>query len=150
MSLNRFAHLLGFGAKASDEDEKKEKARRAEEEEQEEQAEEDEEEDKESDEVKKGRKAENKRCAAIFASHYAAGNVGMAAHLAFETRMSASEAIGVLKMAGASVQPASKIALDQRMQAVLRPQVGVDAPTAQDQSVAAKMMAVYNNVKGKK
>jgi hypothetical protein len=43
------------------------------------------------------RKRERARCAAIFGSKHAAGRVAAAANLAFNTKMTASQAIGVLK-----------------------------------------------------
>lgn len=104
----------------------------------------DDEPEKESAAVKKGRKAENKRCAAIFASPHAARNVGLAAHLAFETRMSASQAINTMKMARQSAAPVSMGSrLDQRMAAIKLPNIGQDAPS-KGMSAADKMKAVYD------
>lgn len=172
----KFAHLFGGPNAKAEDDEEEKKARRAEEDEdQEEQAEEDQdppkskkakkaedegdspkdedegdpEADDDSDDkgdVKKARAAENKRCAAIFASSYAAKNTALAAHLAFETRVSASEAIHTMKLAGSA--PA-KSRLDQRMAALPAHQLGQDAP-AKGAGAAAMMIDVYNRAqKGK-
>jgi len=166
MNKNRFAHLSKLFGKATDEDEEKkdhqaieddeEKDEEAEEEERKEskaedsdQDDEDEEkaEEEESPEAKKARKAENKRCAAIFASPHAANNVSMAAQLAFETRLSSKEAIGVLATAPL---PSTLVALDDRMRGVKNPQVGSDASVQKDRSASTAMIDVYNKVKGKK
>ena len=128
-----FAHLMGLGASASEEEEdkkaKKAKARRAEEDEHEDDADDDERDDdaeeddcddpdasedddseddgdddrKESKAVKNARAAERKRCARIFGSKHAAANPSLAASLAFNTGMSSAAAINVL----ASSAPAS-------------------------------------------
>lgn len=127
-----FAHLLGIGRNASendeDEDDKARKAKnlRAEEQEEEnaeaeEEAEEEEEEEeaseddedaedddgddpKESKSSRKARVAERKRCARIFGSEHAASNPALAASLAFNTGMSSAAAINVL---GSSAPAAS-------------------------------------------
>ncbi|XKD94577.1 hypothetical protein ACISK3_07900 [Morganella morganii] len=88
---------------------------------------EDAEDDDENKDVKKGRRAERKRCARIFGSKAAAGRPDMAAHLAFNTRMSSSEAISTLKAMGA-VQPATQRAsLDSRMRAEQQVRISPDA-----------------------
>lgn len=48
----------------------------------------------------RGRTAERKRCAAIFASPAAAANIAAACELAFNTRLSAAQATGVLGLIG--------------------------------------------------
>ena len=129
-----FAHLLGRGTSASEEDEdkktKKSKARRAEEDERDDDAEDDpdndaEEEDpeedaeddsddpdddgdddrKESKAVKNARIAERNRCARIFGSKHAAANPALAASLAFNTGMSSASAIDVLAKTAPASQP---------------------------------------------
>ena len=169
MSKSRFAHLFPFAkAKATDDEEEKKNHQALEDDEEKEEEElEDGEEKKETDaentdedgeeekaeeeespEARKARKAENKRCAAIFASPHAANNVGLAAHFAFETRMSAKEAISALALASSGTYASKVTTLDQRMLGVKNPQVGSDVPAAKDNSVASQMMAVYDKVKG--
>ena len=135
-----FAHLIGRGATASEEEEdkkaKKAKGRRAEEDERDDDAEDDERDDdaeddgddpeaaeddddseddgddnrKESKAVKNARAAERKRCARIFGSKHAAANPSLAASLAFNTGMSSAAAISVL----ASTAPASRPAATRK------------------------------------
>lgn len=107
---------------------------------------EDEDED-EKDDAKKARAAENKRCAAIFASSHAARNVGLAAHLAFETRVSAAEAIKMMQFSAGGTS--SKTLLDRRMQSLDAPKLGQDVQH-KSASTADQMKAIYNRVKGKK
>lgn len=179
MSYSKFAHLMGFKKKASeDEDDDKEKgkkakSRHAEEERDEEDAEDDEkdmEDDDDSDpdaeddddagaeeddstDVKKGSRAERKRCAAIFGSKHAAGRPDMAAHLAFNTRMSAREAIGTLAAMGpATAAPTKRSSLDERMQAEqvrLGPDAGGTAATGKN-ALVAKMTSLYDTARGTK
>lgn len=140
-------------ASDDEEDTKSKKSRKADDEEDDTSAEDDDsgdedEEDEGKQDVKKGRKAESKRCAAIFASAYAANNTALAAHLAFETRMSASEAINTMKLASSS-QPKSR--LDQRMSSVTQHKLGQDS-SPKKMGTAQQMMSVYNrfNKKGEK
>ncbi|WP_447880770.1 hypothetical protein [Serratia fonticola] len=179
MSYSKFAHLMGFKKKASeDEDDDKEKvkkakSRHAEEERDEEDAEEDDDEkdmedDDDSDpdaeddddagaeeddstDVKKGSRAERKRCAAIFGSKHAAGRPDMAAHLAFNTRMSAREAISTLAAMGpATAVPTKRSSLDERMQAEqvrLGPDAGGTAATGKN-ALVAKMTSLYDTARG--
>lgn len=124
---------------------KKAKSRRAEEDD-------DAEEDDENRDVKKGRRAERKRCAAIFGSKHAAGRPDMAAHLAFSTRMSASEAIGTLATMGA-VAPvkSARVSLDSRMQTEqvrLGPDGGKSA-TGKN-ALVSKMTSLYDTARGNK
>lgn len=126
---------------------KKAKSRRAEEDD-----DADAEEDDENRDVKKGRRAERKRCAAIFGSKHAAGRPDMAAHLAFSTRMSASEAIGTLATMGAvaPVKPA-RVSLDSRMQTEqvrLGPDGGKSA-TGKN-ALVSKMTSLYDTARGNK
>ncbi|AYH09415.1 hypothetical protein C5E24_06785 [Pectobacterium parmentieri] len=124
---------------------KKAKSRRAEEDD------EDAEEDENSD-VKKGRRAERKRCAAIFGSKHAAGRPDMAAHLAFNTRMSASEAIDTMATMGA-VAPvkSARASLDERMQDE-KVRLGPDSgnPSTGKKSLVSKMTSLYDSARGNK
>lgn len=123
---------------------KKAKSRRAEEE--------DDEEDDESRDVKKGRRAERRRCAAIFGSKHAAGRPDMAAHLAFNTRMSVSEAVGTLATMGASSPPVSgRKSLDSRMQNE-RVRLGPDGdkPVTGKNALVSKMTSLYDKSRGDK
>lgn len=114
---------------------------------------EDAEDDDENKDVKKGRRAERKRCARIFGSKAAAGRPDMAAHLAFNTRMSSSEAISTLKAMGA-VQPATQRAsLDSRMRAEQQVRISPDAQAPVRGSADAlvqQMTRLYNSNKGAK
>ncbi len=114
---------------------------------------EDAEDDDENKDVKKGRRAERKRCARIFGSKAAAGRPDMAAHLAFNTRMSSSEAISTLKAMGA-VQPATQRAsLDSRMREEQQVRISPDAQAPAAGSAAAlaqQMTRLYNSNKGAK
>lgn len=174
----KFAHLVGLGAKAEDDDKKhpeddEQKAQDEQDEDEkdksskkvEDQDDEDSEDDdkkasddgddkddnEDKEDAKKARASEKRRCAAIFASKYTASNVAMAAHLAFETSMSATEAINVLKMS--ALGSPQKTMLDQRMQGIPNPKVGADVPVKTGSAatdIAHQMMNVYNQVKGKK
>lgn len=114
---------------------------------------EDAEDDDENKDVKKGRRAERKRCARIFGSKAAAGRPDMAAHLAFNTRMSSSEAISTLKAMGA-VQPATQRAsLDSRMRAEQQVRISPDTQAPARGSADAlvqQMTSLYNSNKGAK
>ncbi|OBU13317.1 hypothetical protein [Morganella psychrotolerans] len=114
---------------------------------------EDAEDDDDNKDVKKGRRAEQKRCARIFGSKAAAGRPDMAAHLAFNTRMSSSEAISTLKAMGA-VQPVTQRAsLDSRMREEQQVRINPDAQAPVRGSADAlvqKMTSLYNSNKGAK
>ncbi|MDC9598736.1 hypothetical protein [Xenorhabdus anantnagensis] len=114
---------------------------------------EDDENAEEDEDVKKGQRAERKRCAQIFGSKYAAGRPDMAAHLALNTGMSASEAISTLKAMG-SVQPAmTHVTLDSRMRAEQQVRLGPDAQQPAKGSAAAmaqQMTGLYNANRGTK
>ncbi|MDC9607047.1 hypothetical protein [Xenorhabdus griffiniae] len=144
---------------AEDEDDEKEgkkakKAKKAESEDDDPDAEDDDDADAgENENVKKGRRAERKRCASIFGSKYAAGRPDIAAHLAFNTKMSASEAISTLKAVGA-VQPApARVSLDSRMRTEQQVRLGPDAQQPAKGSAAAlaqQMTGLYNTNRGTK
>ncbi|KNZ90041.1 hypothetical protein [Morganella morganii] len=115
--------------------------------------EEDAEDDNENKDVKKGRRAERKRCARIFGSKAAAGRPDMAAHLAFNTRMSSSEAISTLKAMGAVQPPTQRASLDSRMRAEQQVRISPDAQAPAAGSAAAlaqQMTGLYNSNKGAK
>ena len=100
--------------------------------------------DDESDEDemrgKKGKRAsairarERARCKAIFASPHAAANVQLAAHLAFETRLTRTEAVNTLKQATASAPSGS---LAARMEAAATPRIPGAAAGSTDNKEAA-------------
>ncbi|MDE9588241.1 hypothetical protein [Xenorhabdus bovienii] len=103
--------------------------------------------------VKKGRRAERKRCATIFGSKHAANRPDMAAHLAFNTHMSANEAINTMRAMG-SVQPAmTRVTLDSRMRTEQQVRVGPDASqpaTGSPEALVSKMTSLYDANKGTK
>ncbi|CDH21930.1 conserved hypothetical protein [Xenorhabdus bovienii str. kraussei Quebec] len=107
----------------------------------------------EDEDVKKGRRAERKRCAKIFGSQYAAGRPDMAAHLALNTRMSASEAISTLKAMGTVQLQPSRASLDSRMRTEQQVRVGPDASqptTGSPEALVSKMTRLYDTNKGTK
>lgn len=111
-------------------------------------------EEDENKDVKKGRKAERQRCAAIFNSKHASGRPDLAATLAFTTRLSAKEAIRVMRANGRTVtgsvatltQPKRKT-LQDRMASEQQPRVGVTGGK-KGNSTAEKMMSLYNRSTG--
>lgn len=115
---------------------------------------EDAEDDEDNKDVKKGRRAERKRCARIFGSKAAAGRPDIAAHLAFNTRMSSSEAISTLKAMGGAPAPQSNLrSLDARMREEEQVRLGQDAdiaPKGSAASIVQKMTSLYNSNKGGK
>ncbi|MGO2334301.1 hypothetical protein [Providencia sp.] len=135
---------------------KKAKSKKADDDEEDPDAEEDEEaeDDDDNKDVKKGRRAEQKRCAQIFGSKAAAGRPDMAAHLAFNTSLSASEAISTLKAMGSATAPQSNgRSLDARMREEEQVRLGQDtqvAPKGSAEAVAQRMTSLYNRHKGGK
>ncbi|WP_272671727.1 MULTISPECIES: hypothetical protein [Providencia] len=115
---------------------------------------EDAEDDEDNKDVKKGRRAERKRCARIFGSKAAAARPDMAAHLAFNTNLSSSEAISTLKaMGGISAPQSNRRSLDARMREEEQVRLGQDAevaPTGSAASIVNKMTSLYNSNKGGK
>lgn len=115
---------------------------------------EDAEDDEDNKDVKKGRRAERKRCARIFGSKAAAARPDMAAHLAFNTNLSSSEAICTLKAMGEVSAPQSnRRSLDARMREEEQVRLGQDAevaPTGSAASIVNKMTSLYNSNKGGK
>ena len=116
-------------------------------------AEEDEED--ENKDVKKGRKAERERCAAIFSSRHAAGRPDLAATLAFTTKLSAKEAIRVMRANGRTVTGAAvqlgqpkRQTLQDRMANEPQPRVGANGGKAGGGNTADQMKSLYNRVTG--
>ncbi|TOQ37548.1 hypothetical protein, partial [Vibrio parahaemolyticus] len=113
---------------------------------------EDGEDDEDNKDVKKGRRAERKRCARIFGSKAAAARPDMAAHLAFNTNLSSSEAISTLKAMGGAPEPQSnRRSLDARMREEEQVRLGQDAqaaPKGSAEAVAQRMTNLYNRYKG--
>ncbi|WGL96293.1 hypothetical protein [Arsenophonus nasoniae] len=111
------------------------------------------EDDEDNKEVKKGRRAERTRCSRIFSSQYAAGRPDMAAHLAFNTKLSSAEAINTLKMMDAVQPTTARVTLDSRMRAERQVRIALDANQLVSNSanaIASRMKNLYNSTKGKK
>lgn len=113
-----------------------------------------EEEEDENKDVKKGRKAERQRCAAIFSSKHAAGRPDLAATLAFTTRLTAKEAIRVMRANGRTVTGAAaqlsqpgRQTLQERMAREPQMRIGVNGGKSGN-STAEKMMSLYNRATG--
>jgi hypothetical protein len=84
----------------------------------------------EDDKQKAARAKERARCAAIFGSKAAAGRPDVAAHLAFNTAMSAREAVGMLDAIGAGAQAGAatgRQSLSSRMAKVPEQKIGSGA-----------------------
>lgn len=100
----------------------------------------------ESDKEKAARVKERARCASIFGAKAAASRPDFAAHLAFETSMSAKQAIGMLAAfaagAPAAAAVSSRQSLARRMGGVALPNVGASsaAGPANPASAAANMI----------
>lgn len=115
----------------------------------------DDDEDTDKDGAKKaGRKAERARCAAIFGAKSAGTRPDLAAHLAFNTDLSAKAAVALLDAAAIGHQPTKgRRSLDERMSAVKTPNPGQDGGQAPDantaEGLAAKMRAIYDAGTGK-
>ncbi|WP_097458069.1 hypothetical protein [Escherichia coli] len=103
------------------------------------------------DDEEKARASERHRCAAIFATPYAAKNPALAAELAFNTRMSVKQARAVMKAAVAG-DAGQKGGLASRMQYAPQPGTGRDvrpAPT-EAHAMAQHAMKLYNEAMGGK
>lgn len=116
-------------------------------------SEEDDDEDtgRDSPAVKKGRRAERARCAAIFACREASFRPDMAAHLAFNTGMSAKEAISLMKTMGTrSGRRGESLASRMAGEPDYRP--GRDSSRYQQgaSSAMAGLLNAYNTIKGVK
>lgn len=112
-------------------------------------------EEDENKDVKKGRKAERERCSAIFGSKHAAGRPDLAATLAFTTRLSAKEAIRVMRANGRTVMGtlietsgSKRKTLQERMGTVKQPKVGANGGKSGGGSVADQMKSLYNHATG--
>lgn len=144
------------GAEDDDDEKQGRKAKKAEDDDDDADAEGDEDDaegDDENKDVKKGRRAERKRCARIFGSKAAAGRPDMAAHLAFNTRMSSSEAISTMKAMGAVQPEKPRASLDSRMREEQQVRISPDAQAPAAGSAAAlvqQMTGLYNSNKGVK
>lgn len=108
-------------------------------------------EEDENKDVKKGRKAERQRCAAIFSSKHATGRPDLAATLAFTTRLTAKEAIRVMRANGRTVtaqldQPKPQT-LQERMAREPQVRVGIHGGKGGN-STAEKMMSLYDRTTG--
>lgn len=99
-----------------------------------------------------GAMRERRRCAAIFGSRHASGRPDLAAHLAFNTNMSAAEAIGTMKTLVGGEKAGARSArstLADRMQSesVPNPGQGASAPTG-PKGLAAAMIAASKKAQG--
>lgn len=97
---------------------------------------------------------ERRRCAAIFGSRHASGRPDLAAHLAFNTTMSAAEAIGTMKTLVGGEKAGARSArstLADRMQAesVPNPGQGASAAPTGPKGLAAAMLAASKKAHGK-
>jgi hypothetical protein len=137
-------------ARKAEEDKQKEDARRAEGDDDAD-AEADDKDDKEEGR-RAARQRERVRCAAIVAEGIKLGSVKQACSLAFDTKMTAAQAIGVLKTAAAdrSESNASAVAapaprrgpsIDERMAKVVTPNPGASTPAAAAPSLAEQILA---------
>ena len=174
-----FAHLIGRGATASEEEEdkkaKKAKGRRAEEDEREDDAGDDEREDdaenddrdddaeddgddpdaaEDDDDSEDDGDDDRKRCARIFGSKHAAANPSLAASLAFNTGMSSAAAIDVLASTAPALQPKATRgrSLDQRMQESHDVRLNPDGGKKENgkSALVNQMTGLYNSIKGEK
>lgn len=95
------------------------------------------------------RAAERARCRAIFAAPAAANNVALAAHLAFDTDLTAEQAIGALALGGKSGS-----GLAARMQGAPNPTLGSGGPAKPDagspDALAAQIIAAARTARGQK
>lgn len=159
-----FAHLFGGRGRASEEEEKPAAETTPEDPDAEDPEEEDEdgpdaenpneergaEEDPDEEVAEaRGAAAERARCRAIFAAPEAAGNVALAAHLAFDTDQTAAQAVATLKLGGKS----SAGGLGARMAAAPNPSLGSDrgarAGAGTPEAAAASITAAYRKATGK-
>ena len=155
--LSRFAHLAGLratrttaGAPAAEEDQdEKDEAAKAKAEEDEKdmpdedegdkdaRAEEDDKKPDDEDDAKAAASAERARCAAIFAAPEAAANLSLAAHLAFETDLTAKQAVGALRAGGMAAEQPRRSSLSERMERQPKANLGTGGNAGPDMSTAA-------------
>lgn len=161
-------------ARKAEEEKKEEEARKAEEEKKEEEArarrakkaEQDEDDDEMEDEgddeeaaarpgrAKAARQRERIRCARIVAAGIKAGRVNQACAFAFDTKLSASQAISALN-AGALDAPARRSGLGERMSTVTVPNPGTNTGAAAQPkdpaaAAAARIVAAGERARGSK
>jgi hypothetical protein len=104
-----------------------------------------------SDDAKAARQSERARCKAIFADASAGVRPDLAAHLAFNTNMSAPEAVSLLATAATGGTKGRNLA--DRMTTARVPNVGVDAeaPTGNSAATtAARIIAAGAKARGEK
>jgi hypothetical protein len=143
-------------ARKAEEDRQQEDARRAEEGDDDADAEADDKDDKEEGKragrAGAARQRERVRCAAIVAEGIKLGSVKQACSLAFDTKMTAAQAIGVLAAAAADrLEPNASAAaapaprrgpsIDERMAKVVTPNPGASTPAAAAPSLAEQILA---------
>ncbi|QJR79612.1 S49 family peptidase [Alteromonas pelagimontana] len=92
---------------------------------------------------------QKQRCAAILKAPEAEGRSDLAQHLAFNTDLSAEDAVAVMKASPESKSAAQGNALDIAMSATEQPGIGAIAE-AEEESEAAKYIAAYNKSVGVK
>ncbi|MEN5297730.1 hypothetical protein ABE530_05165 [Brucella sp. TWI559] len=99
-------------------------------------------ENKDEGEYARGRRAERQRMSSILGCAQADGNPSLAAHLAFNTNMSAKNAIAALKASGpaASSQPSLSSRMNGRV-----PALGNGGVASQPKSADAKLVAFAKN-----
>lgn len=99
--------------------------------------------------AKAARAAERARCRAIFAAPAAANNVALAAHLAFDTDLTAEQAIGALALGGKAGS-----GLAARMQGAPNPILGSGGAPKPDASspeaLAAQILGAARQARGQK
>jgi hypothetical protein len=144
-------------ARKAEQDKKDEEARRAEESDDDADAEADDKDDKEDGKragrASGARQRERVRCAAIVAEGIKLGSVKQACSLAFDTKMTAAQAIGVLTAAAAdraseanattaaAPAPSRGPSIDERMAKVVTPNPGASTPAAAAPSLADQILA---------
>ncbi|MBB5462882.1 hypothetical protein [Paraburkholderia sp. Cpub6] len=141
-------------ARKAEQDKKDEEARRAEEGDDDADAEADDKDDKEEGKragrAGAARQRERVRCAAIVAEGIKLGSVKQACSLAFDTSMTAAQAVGVLAAAAAdragdanaaAPVPRRVPSIDERMAKVVTPNPGASTPAAAAPSLADQILA---------
>jgi hypothetical protein len=133
-------------ARRAEEERREEESRRAEGEEDDVDAEEDDNDDKEkgsrAGRAKGARQRERIRCAAIVAAGVKAGRVNQACVFAFDSNLTASQAIAALNAAALDAPAARQgSGLRERMSAVRPPNVGADAAPSGPQNAAQLIIA---------
>ncbi|WP_353191404.1 hypothetical protein [Pandoraea pnomenusa] len=143
-------------ASKAEEDERREDARRAEGDDDDADAEEDEKDDKEdgrrAGRAKGARQRERVRCAAIVAEGLKLGAAKQACAFAFDTSMTASQAINALRMGAQDRgEPGAKmrgLSLDERMAYARPANPGASAPAAAEPTLAEKILAAGKQRRG--